>query len=141
MGTMNKIIRHLRDQGREYLETTEGLHGGPCFKESFQWNWSNVKYSRYVAADQDTFDWTLQGADRLIASATRPGAATSEREEEAALVQITQALVQGVAAIATKLSEAGFHYKARNRSIEPGSWTMAGTPRACTSRWRTRSTP
>jgi hypothetical protein len=65
MGTMNRAIRHLRDQRREYLETTEGLHGGPCFKEDFQGNWSNVKYSRYVAADQDTYDWILRdhGAD------------------------------------------------------------------------------
>jgi hypothetical protein len=62
-----------------------------------------------VAADQDTFDWILQGADRLIASAIQPGAATSAWAQ-------TRALVQGAAEIATKLSEVGFHYKARNRS-------------------------
>ena len=44
MGSMNRVIRHLRDQRREYIETTKGLHGGACFKENFQGNWSNVKY-------------------------------------------------------------------------------------------------
>jgi hypothetical protein len=28
MGSMNRVIRHTRDQRRESLETTEGLHGG-----------------------------------------------------------------------------------------------------------------
>jgi hypothetical protein len=76
-----------------------------------------VEYDRHVhvVARQDTFDRTLQGADHLIASATPSGAATSERDEEAAWEQ-TQALMQGVVNIATELSEAGFHYKARNRS-------------------------
>jgi hypothetical protein len=68
-----------------------------------------------VAARQDTFDRTLLGADHLIASATPSGATKSERGEEAAWEQ-TQALMQGVVDIATELGEAGFRYKARNRS-------------------------
>jgi hypothetical protein len=129
----------VRDQRREYLETTEGLHGGPCFKEDFQGNWSNVKYSRYMAADQDTYDWILrdQGADRLIESAIQPGVATPARDAWAQ----TRALVQGVAEIATKLSTAGFHYKARNRSRAWKLWAMAGIPRTSRASRMTRSTP
>jgi hypothetical protein len=81
MDTMNIILRNLRDQGQEYLEANDGLHGGPCCKENFQWNWSNVEYSRHVVvvARQDTFDRILQGADHLIASATASGAAEQPR--------------------------------------------------------------
>jgi hypothetical protein len=53
---MNRVIRHLRDEKREYIEKTKGVHGGPCFKENFQWNWSNVRYDRYVAEAQDMYD-------------------------------------------------------------------------------------
>jgi hypothetical protein len=114
MGTMNRVIRHLCDQRQEYLETTEGLPGGACFKEDFQGNWSNVKYSRHVAANQDTYDQILrdQGADHLVDSAIQPGVATPAQDAWAQ----TRALVKGVAEIATKLNTAGFHYKARNRS-------------------------
>jgi hypothetical protein len=45
MGTMNMVLRNLRDQGQEYLEADDGLNGGPCHKENFQWNcpmWSTV---------------------------------------------------------------------------------------------------
>ena len=144
MGTMNMVLRNPRDQVQGALEVDDGLNGAPCHEESFQWNWSNVEYSRHVA------EW-LRGKTPLIGSFTEritsspahtpSGATKSERDEEAAWEQ-TQALMQGVVDIATELGGAGFRYKARNRSIiRPGSWTLAGTPRACAIRWRTRSTP
>jgi hypothetical protein len=115
MGTMNMVLRNLRDQGQEDLEVGGGLNGGPCHKESFLWNWSNVEYSRHVAARQDTLDRIFEGADRLIANATPSGAAESERDEEATWKQ-TQVLMQGVVDLAAELGEAGFRYQARNRS-------------------------
>jgi hypothetical protein len=107
MGSMNRVIRYIRDQRREYIEATKGLHGGACFKENFQGNWSNVKYDRYVAAAQDSYDWILydQRADHLIDDAIQPDAAMPLRD---AWTQ-TRALVKGVAEIATKLNAAGFH--------------------------------
>jgi hypothetical protein len=134
MGSMNRVMRYIRDQRREYIETTKGLHGGPCFKENFQGNWSNVRYDRYVAAAQDRYDWILydQRADHLVDDAIQPCPSGT--------LGCKHALVKGVAEIATKLNAAGFHYKAHNRSprrLDHG-WCPPRTLR--TSR-RTRSTP
>jgi hypothetical protein len=107
MGSMNRVIRHLRDEKREYIEKTKGLHGGACFKENFQWNWSNVRYDRHVAARQDRFDWIFydHGADHLVDDAIQPRQAMPLRD---AWVQ-TRALVKGVAEIATTLNAADLH--------------------------------
>jgi hypothetical protein len=48
MGTMSMALCNLHDQGQEYLEADDGPNGGPCHKENFQWNWSDVEYSRHV---------------------------------------------------------------------------------------------
>jgi hypothetical protein len=71
MGSMNRVIRHLRDQRREYLETTKGLHGGPIFKENFQYIWSSVRYDRHVAARQDRDSTGSSTTTRQITSSTR----------------------------------------------------------------------
>jgi hypothetical protein len=126
MDTMNMVLRNLRDQGQEDLETDDGLNEGPCHEESFLWSWSNVEYSRHVAARQDTFDRIFEGADHLIANATPSGTAGLERDEEATWEQ-TQVLIQGTFDLADKLSEAGFRYKARHRSRTCENWTLGGT--------------
>jgi hypothetical protein len=95
LGTMNMILRNVRDQGQEDLEADEYPNGGPSHEQNFLWNWSNVEYSDHVAARQDAFDRIFEGADRLIANATPSGTAELERDEEAAWGQ-TQVLMQGV---------------------------------------------
>jgi hypothetical protein len=95
MGSMNRVVRHLRDQRREYLEATKGPHGGPIFKENFQCIWSSVRYGRHVAARQDKFDWIFHGhrADHLVDDAIQPQQAMPLRGAWAQ----TRALVKGVA--------------------------------------------
>jgi hypothetical protein len=142
MGSMNRVIRHLRDRRREYLETTKGLHGGPIFKENFQCNWSNVRYDRRVAARQDEFDWIFYDhrADHLVDDAIQPGQAMPLRDTWAQ----TRALVKGVAEIATTLNAAGLHYETRSSSetwsgiVLPGAW---GLGYIGTSGWTTAGTP
>jgi hypothetical protein len=112
MHTMNTVLRNLRDQELMDIETNDE---GPCHKECFLWRWSNVEYSRHVAARQNTFDRIFEGADRLIADGTPSGTADSERDEKAAWEQ-TQVLMQGVVDLSDELDEADFQYQARNRS-------------------------
>ena len=118
MGSMNRVIRHLRDQRREYLETTKGLHGGPIFKENFQYIWSNVRYDRHVAARQDRFDWIFYDhrADHLVDDAIQPGQAMPLRDAWAQ----TRALVKGVAEIATTLNAADLFTTRRATVARPG---------------------
>ena len=115
MASLNRVIRHLRDQKREYLYSTRGPHGGPASKENFQRIWSSVRYDRHVAAHQDQFDRIFHdnGADRLVDDAIQPQQAMPLRDAWPA----TRALVKGVAEIATKLNAADLHYKTRSSSV------------------------
>jgi hypothetical protein len=113
MSSMNKFVHHLRDEELECIEDAKGYHGGACDKENFQSRWSNVRYSRYVAAGQDKYDRIFHDHEAdLVDDAIRPKQAMPLRD---ALVQ-TQALMEGVVKIATELNAAGHHYKTRNSS-------------------------
>jgi hypothetical protein len=122
MASLNRVIRHLRDQKREYLYSTKGPHGGPASEENFQCIWSSVRYDRHlviatchVAAHQDQFDRIFHnnGADRLVGDAIQPQQAMPLRDAWPA----TRALVKGVAEIATKFNAAGLHYETRGSSV------------------------
>jgi hypothetical protein len=111
VGTMNMIVRSSRDQGQEDTEAD----GGPVHKEDFLQGWSNVEYCNHAATRQEAFDMIYEGADRLIADATPSDEAELGKGEEVTWQQ-TQALIQGTFDLTDKLSEAGFRYKARNKS-------------------------
>jgi hypothetical protein len=112
--TVNMVLRNARDQ--ELMDMHIETSGkGPCHEECFLRRWSNVEYSRHVAARQNTFDRIFEGADLLITNATPSGTAEPERDEKAAWEQI-QVLMQGVVDLAGELDKADFLYQARNRS-------------------------
>jgi hypothetical protein len=67
MHTMNRVLRNFRDQKLMEIETR---NKGPCHEECFVRRWSNVEYSRHVAARQNTFDRIFEGADLLIITTT-----------------------------------------------------------------------
>jgi hypothetical protein len=116
MSHMNRFVppwfvRCIRDEERECIEDAKGYRGGPCDRGNFQGRWSNVRYSRYVAADQDEYDRIFHDhkVDHLVDDAIQPEQAMPLRD---ALVQ-TQALMEGVVKVATELNVAGHHYKTR----------------------------